>query len=352
MNIYTPFTYIIGWSKHKSFYYGCKYSQGCHPNDLWKSYFTSSKFVEEFRQKFGEPDIIKIHRTFPDRNSCVLFENEYLTKIDAKNHSLFLNESNGGKDFNGSGSDWTEKSFKKAKETWKEKYGVDNPSKSEEIKEKKIQTTLNNWGVNNPIKSEEIKTKIKETCLENWGYTNSLQSPIIREKIKQTNLEIYGFENPAKSEKVKGKIKLTIANYKEEQKEDIKEKRKKTNLEKYGVEFISQIPDNVEKVKRTNLEKYGVDHLCKLQKNCKYCGEYKSESHERQCKLKPNKTQRKTGENNPTSKTFKVTSPEKEVTYIKSVKNLTIFAKERNLKSWTFANIRKYPGWIIEEIEN
>ncbi len=96
MNIYTPFTYIIGWSQNKKFYYGAKYARGCHPNDLWTTYFTSSKYVKEFIRENGEPDIIKIHRTFEDKDSCITFEHYYLHKIDAKNNTLFLNESNGG----------------------------------------------------------------------------------------------------------------------------------------------------------------------------------------------------------------------------------------------------------------
>nr|QMP83007.1 MAG: hypothetical protein [Caudoviricetes sp.] len=99
MDIYTPFTYIIGWSQHKKFYYGAKYAQGCQPSDLWESYFTSSKYVTEFRKENGEPDIIKIHRIFSDANSCILFEQQYLTRIDAKNNPAFLNMSNGGKNF-------------------------------------------------------------------------------------------------------------------------------------------------------------------------------------------------------------------------------------------------------------
>ena len=100
MNIYIPFTYIIGWSQHKKFYYGAKYAQGCQPSDLWTTYFTSSNYVKEFREQFGEPDIIKVHRTFQSSQDCVSFEHEFLTKIDAKKHPAFLNESNGrGKDF-------------------------------------------------------------------------------------------------------------------------------------------------------------------------------------------------------------------------------------------------------------
>lgn len=95
MDIYIPFTYIIGWSKYKKFYYGAKYAKNCQPSDLWRTYFTSSEYVEKFRQEFGEPDIIRIHKTFKDANECVFYETEYLSKINAKDHPLFLNESNG-----------------------------------------------------------------------------------------------------------------------------------------------------------------------------------------------------------------------------------------------------------------
>jgi hypothetical protein len=97
MNIYIPFTYIIGWSKHKKFYYGCKYAKNCQPSDLWTTYFTSSDYVKEFREENGEPDIIKIHRTFTDKDSCILFEQQYLTKVDARNNLSFLNKTNGNK---------------------------------------------------------------------------------------------------------------------------------------------------------------------------------------------------------------------------------------------------------------
>ena len=52
------------------------------------------------------------------------------------------------------------------------KYGVDNPSKSEEVKNKYKQTCLEKYGVDNPYKSDCVKTKIKQSCLEKYGVTN------------------------------------------------------------------------------------------------------------------------------------------------------------------------------------
>ena len=43
-----PYTYIIGWSSLNKWYYGVRYAKNCKPEDLWKTYFTSSKHVKEF----------------------------------------------------------------------------------------------------------------------------------------------------------------------------------------------------------------------------------------------------------------------------------------------------------------
>jgi hypothetical protein len=51
---------------------------GCHPNDLWKSYFTSSKHVHEFREKYGEPDIVQVRRIFEDKESAIAWEEKVL----------------------------------------------------------------------------------------------------------------------------------------------------------------------------------------------------------------------------------------------------------------------------------
>ena len=61
---WVPFTYLIGWSHLDKWYYGVRYKKDCHPNDLWKDYFTSSREVEKFRKNNGEPNILEIRQTF------------------------------------------------------------------------------------------------------------------------------------------------------------------------------------------------------------------------------------------------------------------------------------------------
>ena len=106
--------------------------------------------------------------------------------------------------------------LKSYKETCISKWGVDNSSKSDDIKtkikdskkntdyllvsEKAKNTFLKNWGVDNPFQSDEIKEKIKETNLEKWGVNHPLKSSHIKERVKLTNLEKWGSENYKSSE--------------------------------------------------------------------------------------------------------------------------------------------------------
>ena len=54
------YTYLIGWSQPKKFYYGVRFSAKAQVSDLWKTYFTSSKKVSKFRKENGEPNVIQI----------------------------------------------------------------------------------------------------------------------------------------------------------------------------------------------------------------------------------------------------------------------------------------------------
>ena len=59
-----PFTYLIGWSAMDRYYYGARWAANSGPDDLWTTYFTSSKHVKKFRELHGEPDIVLIKKLF------------------------------------------------------------------------------------------------------------------------------------------------------------------------------------------------------------------------------------------------------------------------------------------------
>lgn len=89
-----PYTYLIGWSAHNKWYYGVRYAKTCHPSDLFKTYFTSSKYVKLFIISNGLPDIIEIRRTFSNARDAQKWEHTVLNRTDAMHDEKFLNRSN------------------------------------------------------------------------------------------------------------------------------------------------------------------------------------------------------------------------------------------------------------------
>jgi len=100
-HIYTPYTYLVGWSELNKYYYGlryaknkkCLYKEGCHPDEFWKTYFTSSKEVLAYRSQYGEPDVIHIRKTFSDPMSAKLWEHRVLRRLQAVSNDKWLNKS-------------------------------------------------------------------------------------------------------------------------------------------------------------------------------------------------------------------------------------------------------------------
>lgn len=95
MSIYTPYTYLIGWSSLNKYYYGRRTTKKCNPSELWIKYFTSSKIVKRFRIDHGEPDIIQIRQTFCNPKDCSEWECKVLERINAQHNQKFLNQKNG-----------------------------------------------------------------------------------------------------------------------------------------------------------------------------------------------------------------------------------------------------------------
>lgn len=90
------YTYLIGWSKHDKFYYGARWAKDCLPDDLWNTYFTSSKHVKAFRKEHGEPDVIQVRKVFNDVDKCKLHERKALEKLDVLNNDKWLNKNING----------------------------------------------------------------------------------------------------------------------------------------------------------------------------------------------------------------------------------------------------------------
>lgn len=128
----------------------------------------------------------------------------------------------------------------KQKETMLEKYGVENPMQSEEIRQKAIATNIEKYGVDNPTKNKDIFNKMHQTMLERYGVEHANQNEKIKEQRKNNCLIKYGVDNPMKNDVVK-------------------QKQRNVCKEKYGYEFPVQNQEILEKIRQTNQRKYGVN---------------------------------------------------------------------------------------------
>lgn len=157
----------------------------------------------------------------------------------------------------------------KVKATNLEKYGFDKPTKSPKVKAKVKRTFKERYGVNNPSQMLESREKSKQTCLERYGVENPMQSPEIRAKARATNMERYGGPAPTcNSEILKKREETNILRFGGPAPlcdEQIKQKTRETNIERYGFDNPSKSPEIKEKIKQTHLERYGVENAGCLQ---------------------------------------------------------------------------------------
>ena len=144
-----------------------------------------------------------------------------------------------------------------------EKFGVENVSQLEDVKRKKIQTSLDHYGVTNPMFNDSVKAKLKNSLLEKYGVENISKLKKIKEQKKNTLEKNYCSPGETYSDYYRKKFKQ----FAEEkgvtntsQLEEIKRKKEKTTFEHYGVKnpFESEIIKD--KIASNNLQKYGVKH--------------------------------------------------------------------------------------------
>ena len=157
MSIYTPYTYLVGWSNHNKYYYGARYKQGCHPNDFWNEYYTSSVKVGEYREQYGEPDVIQIRKTFDSKESAIAWEHKVLRRMKVVSEDHWMNQATFPV-FDNRGMKHSTETRQKMSEARKGK------TRSEETKRKMSEALKgkSSWNKGKTL-SEETRRKISET---------------------------------------------------------------------------------------------------------------------------------------------------------------------------------------------
>lgn len=75
--------------------------------------------------------------------------------------------------------------YEKYKKTVKEKYGVNNVSELDFIKEKKSKTFFKNYGVDNIFKTHEFTDYVTNICIDRYGVKRKTNSELISKKRKE-----------------------------------------------------------------------------------------------------------------------------------------------------------------------
>jgi hypothetical protein len=169
------YTYLIGWSDKNIFYYGVRYAKKSDPNELWKTYFTSSKYVKSFREKNGDPDIIQIRKTFNDKKAAILWEHKVLKRLNVVKDEKWLNKTdNFAIDYTSSKRNTIPgmlASKKKIKgKTYEELYGLEKAAFLKERSKGIMEENWNNQETRLKMSKKPSDTsKYKEAALKRWA---------------------------------------------------------------------------------------------------------------------------------------------------------------------------------------
>ena len=152
----------------------------------------------------------------------------------------------------------------KAKQTVRERYGVDHPMQSAEVKDKVNATNMDRYGVKRFTQTPAYIDKAKATNQEKYGTDWARQNPEIQKKSENTLFEHYGVTNPMQSDEFKAKSRETYkahTGYDSPMRNpDVIQRIKDSNLDKYGVEYALQDPTIRQKAEDTMVARYGVSH--------------------------------------------------------------------------------------------
>ena len=280
----TPYFYIIKHKESGIKYAGCRFANGCHPDELLKEdgYTTSSKTINKIIDSDGIDsfEIVKID-IICDGLDVYEYETKFLVENDCARSKEWYNHHNNIQGFPAYGTPEYAKLMM-------QRFGYANANQNPLSVEKGKQTKkikYGNSGYNNQL-------KMKETMLKRYGVKCATLIPEALERSKKTRIERYGDCN--NMQKNRNTMKERYGVEYTYQNKDILNKMFTTKLNKYG----SKDYNNIEKAKQTNIERYGYsvkladkEFRKQFYKTCPYCnktmdsGNY-SQWHGDKCKKK------------------------------------------------------------------
>jgi hypothetical protein len=156
-----PFTYLLKHIPTNKYYYGVRFKKGCHPNDLWTKYFTSSKKVKGLIKRYGKKSFIfEIRKKFKTVKQAMNWENKVLKRMKVIHRDDFLNLTD-----NKSIDPTHLSKIMMGKRKGKDNYMFGKKHSKETIRKMKLSIKGKRKGKNNPMfgkkHSKETKDKIR-----------------------------------------------------------------------------------------------------------------------------------------------------------------------------------------------
>lgn len=229
-----PYTYLITHISTGLKYYGVRYAKNSQPDDLWTTYFTSSRQIKRMIAESGkEAFVAEVRKIFDTAEQAIAWETRVLIRLRIPYNKRYINKC---KNHPLSQMD--------KEELMHIKYGVRYPAHHPDLMKKAKKSMIEKYGVEHPCHSPIIKEKTKNTLNEKYGVDCSWQIPGVFEKSKKTRMDRLGVEFSMQSS-------------------DLVEQSKNTQIEKFG-DWKIRTSEVQEKIKKTNIEKYGTDNPFKV----------------------------------------------------------------------------------------
>ena len=179
-----PYTYLIKHIPTNKYYYGVKFKKGCHPNDFWIKYFTSSKKVKGLIRRYGKKSFqFEIRKTFKTPQEAIKWESKVLKRMKVIYRDDFLNLTD-NKSIDPDFLSKVRKGRKHSKETI-QKMIINNTGKNHPMYGKKLskKTKLKLRLIN--LGKKHSKKSIKKMSLVKMGKNNNMYGKKHSEKTKE-----------------------------------------------------------------------------------------------------------------------------------------------------------------------
>lgn len=237
----TPYFYIILQKSTNKLYAGSRWSKNCNPDELFKTYFTSSNSIHNIIKKCGKADfqilkiitdfseqliknIINLYPELKNKNPAYIYETYFLRKNNCSQNKKWINKHNNFKNFTAMN-----------KTDCLKKYGCENISQLDSIKMKKEQTFTKHYNKKHYFQTEECKNKFKEK----YGVDTAFNCDDIINKIKQNCFDQYNVYHHQSRPEIRNKISQSLKG-----KEKTKEHLDKIKKAKSGMVHAFDINKN------------------------------------------------------------------------------------------------------------